>query len=113
VKVKAVMDLGVQFIYFGMLVAAIYLLFEQINKKETRRAVEPALYLIPLIFLGGFLYHALFEAKSQYVITYVTLMIPYAAWGVCRLFSDGKAVAVSFMASKACATLKKKVTRSK
>jgi hypothetical protein len=112
-KVKAVMDLGVQFIYFGMLIAAIYLLFEQINKKETRRTVEPALYLIPLIFLGGFLYHALFEAKSQYVITYVTLMIPYAAWGVCRLFSDGKAVAVSFMDSKACATLKKKVARSK
>ena len=112
-KVKAVMDLGVQFIYFGMLAAAIYLLFEQINKKETRRAVEPALYLIPLIFLGGFLYHALFEAKSQYVITYVTLMIPYAAWGICRLFSDGKAAAVSFMGSKAYANLKSKVKKAK
>lgn len=89
-KVKAAMDLGVQFIYFGMLAAAIYLFFEQFNRKETRRAVEPALYLIPLVFLGGFLYHALFEAKSQYVLTYVTLMIPYAAWGVCRLLSTGK-----------------------
>ena len=99
-KAKALMDLGVQFIYFGMLAATVYLFLMQFNKKEKRRSVEPALYLIPLIFLGGFLYHALFEAKSQYVITYVTLMIPCAAWGICRLFTTGKELVLTLRASK-------------
>ena len=35
--------------------------------------------LIPLTLLGYFLYYALFEAKAQYVILTVPLMIPYAA----------------------------------
>lgn len=39
-------------------------------------------YLVPLIILGGFLYHFLFEAKSQYVITYFIVLIPLSAYGL-------------------------------
>lgn len=77
---KRTADLCVQFIFFGALCAAVLLLAFQIKRREgvTGRA---ALYLIPLFILGGFFYHLLFEAKSQYVITYVTVMIPFAMWG--------------------------------
>ena len=69
--VKFLMDQGVQIIYWGMLFAVIRLLQEK----------NPAMLLIPLTILGGMMYHELFEAKSQYVLTYVTLMLPYAAYG--------------------------------
>jgi hypothetical protein len=39
-------------------------------------------YILPLVVLGGFLFHMFFEAKSQYVITYVTLLIPMCAYGL-------------------------------
>ncbi|MCL2512706.1 MAG: glycosyltransferase family 39 protein [Oscillospiraceae bacterium] len=38
--------------------------------------------ILPVIILGGFLYHMLFEAKSQYMLTYFVLMIPIAALGL-------------------------------
>ena len=36
--------------------------------------------------LGGFLYHMLFEAKSQYLMIYLPMMAPLGAWGLtwCR-----------------------------
>ncbi|MBQ5834065.1 MAG: hypothetical protein IIW36_04550 [Clostridia bacterium] len=37
--------------------------------------------LFPTVFLGGFLYHLLFEAKSQYCMIYMLLLIPIAALG--------------------------------
>ncbi len=83
--VKAWMDLGVQFIFFGMLAAVVFLFISQCKNKSERREDESALWLIPLCILGGFIYHALFEGKSQYVITYVTYMIPFAIWGCSRL----------------------------
>ncbi len=84
--VKRYMDLNVQFIFFGMLLALGHLMSDEIRRQKSRRPDEAALYIIPLYILGGFLYHMLFEAKSQYVITYVTLMIPYAVWGVARTY---------------------------
>lgn len=88
--VKALMDVGVQFIYWGMLIATVLLLLAQVRKNPEGGLPETALYLIPLFFLGGFLYHALFEAKSQYVIGYVTLMIPYAVWGFATVLHYAK-----------------------
>lgn len=35
--------------------------------------------------LGGFLYHMLFEAKSQYLLPYLIMMMPIAAVGLIRL----------------------------
>lgn len=37
--------------------------------------------LFPTVFLGGFFYHLLFEAKSQYCMIYILLLIPVAALG--------------------------------
>ncbi len=90
--VKALMDPGVQFIFFGFLVACVALLVSQCRAQRERRADEVGLWLIPLTVLGGFLYHALFEGKSQYVITYVTYMIPFAVWGVLHVAQIGKRV---------------------
>lgn len=47
---------------------------------------EPAESLVPLVILGGMLYHLFFEAKSQYVLGYFMLMIPVAAYGLRMLF---------------------------
>ena len=78
---KRIMDLMIQFIFFGMLLATVRLLVRFFRRDLSHPQNEAAPYLIPLLFLGGFLYHALFEGKSQYVITYVIFMIPYAVWG--------------------------------
>lgn len=37
---------------------------------------------LPLIILGGFLFHTFFEAKSQYAIFYFVMMIPIAGYGL-------------------------------
>lgn len=34
-----------------------------------------------IIFIGGFLFHIIWEAKAQYTITYFILLIPYAVMG--------------------------------
>lgn len=38
---------------------------------------------LPLIILGGMLYHLLAEAKSQYSLSYFILMIGFAGYGLC------------------------------
>ncbi len=99
-KIKAYMDLGVQCIFFGMLAAVVVLFVSQCVNKKDGREDEAALWLIPLCILGGFIYHALFEAKSQYIITYVTYMIPFAIWGCSRLCDIAKACFFQVMKSK-------------
>ena len=42
----------------------------------------PVELMLPVTILGGFLYHMLFEAKSQYLYPYMLLMIPLAAQGL-------------------------------
>lgn len=36
---------------------------------------------IPIIFIGGFLFHIVWEAKAQYTVTYFYMLIPYAVMG--------------------------------
>ena len=36
----------------------------------------------PLVILGGFLFHTLWEAKSQYIFPYFVCMLPAAAMGL-------------------------------
>ncbi len=98
--IKRGMDLGVQFIFFGMCLSLGHLVADLIRKQKPRRSDEAALYLIPLYILGGFLYHMLFEAKSQYVITYVTLMIPYAVWGIARTCDLAVAIVQTYVLPK-------------
>ena len=47
-----------------------------------RRRADPAQLLLPLCVLGGFLYHMLFEAKSQYIYVYAFMLLPLAAQGL-------------------------------
>ena len=67
-----------QFVYITMTIA----FFVFLRKKEER---SEARMIIPTILVGAVLYHALFEAKSQYAIIYVPMMLPYAAYGMKRL----------------------------
>ena len=38
--------------------------------------------MLPTVFLGGFCYHLIFEAKSQYCMIYFLLLVPLTAIGV-------------------------------
>lgn len=69
--VKEYMNIYQQYIFFAVFVA-ILLCFK---KKDILCCA------IPLIILGGFLYHLLFEAKSQYIMPYFILMCGYSAIG--------------------------------
>ena len=64
-----------QFVYIGMTISFWVLL----KKKEERREER---LIVPLILVGAAVYHALFEAKAQYAIIYIPMMLPYAAFGV-------------------------------
>lgn len=48
--------------------------------KEKR--TEAVQLMLPVTVLGGFLYHMLFEAKSQYIYPYMLLLLPLAAAGM-------------------------------
>ncbi len=72
---KGFMNTLVSFVYLFSAVGAIFLL--------RRRCPEDA--LIPTWVLGGFLYHTIFEAKSQYILPYFVLLLPLAAFGVSSL----------------------------
>lgn len=70
--VKGYMNFYQQLIFFCTAVA----LWRCLRKKELGMA------LFPLILLGGFLYHLVFEGKSQYIIPYFIMMLPLAACGL-------------------------------
>ncbi len=91
-KTKAVLDLGIQLLFFGAVAAMAALMLSQFRKKKEARPDECALWLIPLTILGGFLYHALFEGKSQYIITYMMYMVPLAIWGCLQVAVVGRRV---------------------
>lgn len=48
--------------------------------------------ILLLTILGAFLYFFFFETKSQYVITYIPMMIPFAAFSYCLLINQYKSV---------------------
>ena len=41
--------------------------------------------ILPVAVFGGFLYHALFEAKAQYALAYLPMLLPYAARALTEL----------------------------
>ena len=65
-------NIYMQIVYI-MFAAGIYLLF--IHKKTNIETV-----ILPLVLLGAFGYHMLFEGKSQYILTYIPLLIPTASY---------------------------------
>lgn len=49
--------------------------------------------VLAVIFVGGFLFHFIWEAKCQYTVVYVLLLIPYAVMGynaVCKIIAEQK-----------------------
>lgn len=72
--IDAGMDLYNTILYCGAFVGV----FTGIKQKDSKKLI------LPLILTGGFLYHLLFEAKSQYLIIYAMILIPYAAQGINR-----------------------------
>lgn len=53
-----------------------------------RREFRAEHVMIPVVLIGGFLYHMIFEAKAQYSYPYVVLMLPLAARGL-SVLSEG------------------------
>ena len=50
-----------------------------------RKNISSEVLLLALIFLGGFSFHILWEAKSRYIIPYVIILIPMAVDGINEL----------------------------
>lgn len=71
-------DFVVQFVYLSFAVGLLAL------AKKGNRPGEGVL-ILPLVILGAFLYHGLFEAKSQYALVYLPMMLPYGAYGLSAL----------------------------
>lgn len=62
-------------IVFVLFACGIYFMF--LNKKTNIMTV-----LLPLVLLGAFGYHLLFEGKSQYIFVYIPLLIPTASYAL-------------------------------
>ncbi len=72
---KAFMNYHGQIIFLGAFAASVTLLRRRNNASTT----------LMLVILGGFLYHTVFEAKSQYILPYFIILIPLAAYGITAL----------------------------
>jgi hypothetical protein len=57
---------------------------------KRHKHLEEAL-IMPLIFIGGFIFHTFWEAKSQYVFSYFVILFPISLMGW-RLFKEWFAV---------------------
>lgn len=53
---------------------------------KKQKHLEEAL-IMPLIFIGGFIFHTFWEAKSQYVFSYFMILFPISLLGL-RLFKE-------------------------
>lgn len=46
-----------------------------------RKKIDTGSLILPVAILGGVLYHMIFEGKSQYLLPYFVMMLPFAAYG--------------------------------
>lgn len=72
-------------VWFNLQQSAVLLLFcagtaVLLYRRKTR--LGPAAATLLTVLFGGGLYHLLFEAKSQYVLTYTVLLVFFAAYGL-------------------------------
>lgn len=74
--------------YMNVYQQCVYLLACIGGVSALRRRDDAAVLVLPVTLLGGLLFHALFEAKSQYIYPYMIYMMPLAAQGLCVL-GDG------------------------
>jgi hypothetical protein len=73
---ERVMDVF-QIITFISAGVALILSFKEGELKKT---------LLPITFLGGFIFHLIWETKSIYVIQYFYILLPFSAYGIYQLF---------------------------
>lgn len=71
--------------YFNIYQILVFI-FASIGIYKTHKNINLQMFLIPLIFFGGFLFHILWETKSIYVIPYYFLLLPYTAFGLNEIF---------------------------
>lgn len=58
--------------------------------KVKHKVINENQILLGLIIIGGFLFHIMWEAKSQYIIQYFIFAIPYAAAGFIEILNRSK-----------------------
>lgn len=66
---------------------ALYVLCAIGGVAALRRRRDASQALLPIVILGGFLYHQIFEAKSQYIYVYAFFLMPLAAQGLTAVAS--------------------------
>ncbi|MBQ3223039.1 MAG: hypothetical protein IJB41_05450, partial [Clostridia bacterium] len=54
------------------------------------RRKNAAAMVLPVAVIGGFLFHTLMEAKSQYIYPYMIYMIPLCALGLTKIAALAK-----------------------
>ncbi len=87
-------------IHFNLYMQILFLLFAVgIFLLIVRRKANIETILFPLVMMGAFGYHLLFEGKSQYLCTYIILMIPIAAYTL-NSFIEGDYGSIKRLISK-------------
>jgi|GEM_PF-164703 len=71
-------DILFKFMVIGLLMELV------LGRKERRRYT--VFLAFKVILIGGFLFHTVWEAKAQYTLPYMMLMIPVSVWGWEMLF---------------------------
>ncbi len=61
-------------IFFGFTAGMIWLI--------VRKKSEPAVIILPTAIFGGLLYHMICEAKSQFMLPFFVMLIPFAVYGI-------------------------------
>jgi len=79
------------------LFTAMFIIWKIAVNKETLNAVE---LFSMLFFVGGFLFHLVWETKSQYVYPYVVMLIPLAANGIWLYYSFVKSKIAKMISGK-------------
>ena len=55
---------------------------------KNRKEISNEELLLLLVFIGGFLFHNMWEAKSRYIIPYLVILIPLASKGLVAILKD-------------------------
>lgn len=71
--------------YFNQIMQYIYVGFTLFLFRLCKKKGRADELLLPLVILGAAMYHALFEAKAQYAVIYVPMMLPCAACAMTAL----------------------------
>lgn len=107
--VKGYMNVFQQSVFLLALAAAVLLFIRSVRGKDGMNPIRLSEGLmLPVTVIGGILYHALCEAKSQYALVYLMLLLPLAAYT-----ADSLSAVLSPLTGKACRTLLSRIRAKK